>query len=237
MTDPTVDKDVIFASDPRATRTTAPRRPSPRSTSRTRSARPTGWRSSPACASTASSSTSTTCAPASDRLQPQGRAVVAAPRPDPQADATICRSTPATAAPICRSRATSSAASTSTTVGAEARAVRQLRDRREVGADRRPARDRGGLPARPHQHARDRPADAADRPDRRAAQQGHRARAGAEHQRPLAGLGGLCAGRRRRSPRPPRLRRRAATCRWSRATASRCGTATTCRTHSASASA
>ena len=39
---------------------------------------------------------------------------------------------------------------------AEARAVRQLRGRREVGGARRPARDRRHLPARPHQHPRDR---------------------------------------------------------------------------------
>ena len=67
-------------------------------------------RSSPACASTASSSTSTTSAVDGSRFQPHRRAVVAAPRPDLQAAATICRSMPATAAPICRSRATSSAA-------------------------------------------------------------------------------------------------------------------------------
>ena len=44
------------------------------------------------------------------RVRPPRQSVVAAARPDPEADSTICRSTPATAGPTCRSRATSSAA-------------------------------------------------------------------------------------------------------------------------------
>ncbi len=117
---------------------------------------------------------------------------------------------------------------TSTTRELKPERFDNYRDRREVGADRRPARDRRRLSARPHQHARARSGRRQrDRPDRRAAQQGHRARARAEHQRPLAGLGRLCAaeggdhqdhGRRARGPR------RAV---GARATASRCGTATT----------
>ena len=107
---------------------------------------------------------------------------------------TICRSTRATAARICRNRATSSAASTYDHRRAEARAVRQLRGRREAAAARRPARDRGHLPARPHQHPRDRSAQPdAHRADRRAAQPRARARARAQRHQPLADLGRLCA--------------------------------------------
>ena len=46
----------------------------------------------------------------------------------------------------------------STHRSAEARAVRQLRNRRQMGADRRPAGHRRPLPARPHQHPRADPA-------------------------------------------------------------------------------
>ena len=114
-------------------------------------------------------------------------------------------------------------------LGAEARAVRQLRSRREMGAARRAARDRRGLPARPHQHARRQPRRQRHlRAERRAAQPRARARARAQRHQPLADLGRLRAaeGRPSRARRPP-ARAAAAKCRWCRATASRCGTATT----------
>ena len=172
----------------RATPTTASQPTSPPSTRRTRSARPTGSRSSPACASTASGSTSTTCAPparSSAAATICGRRASAwcSSRPaDLSLYASYSRSYPAAVGrPVQRPD--------SITDGLEARAVRQLRGRREVGAARRAARDRGALPARPQQHPRDRPArSVTDGADRQAAQPRARTRPRAQRHQPLDGV-------------------------------------------------
>ena len=159
------------------------------------------------------------------RLQPHGHFVVAAARPDPQAPATISRSTRASAAPICRNRATSSAGSPRPPIELKPERF----DNYELGAKWEPIEGLLATAAvyqldRTNTQARDPLTSRSSSPAPSAAGASSlgwsAASATAGRSRPAM------RGRRRRSPRPPRPLRRDATCRSSRATASRCGTAT-----------
>ena len=165
-------RDVDLRADRRATRTTASRRRSPRLTSRTRSGPPNGSRSSPACASTASRSTSTISAPsaaassAAATISGRRASAWSSSRPTTVALRQLQPLLPAAVGrPVQRPRPTSP------------KALKPERfDNYEIGAKwelaRRAARDRGRLPARPQPTpARPIPIDPdAHRADRRAAQ-------------------------------------------------------------------
>ena len=107
---------------------------------RTRSGRPTGWRSSPAFASTASISTSTTCAAPRgkfsrrDNLWSPRLGLILKPTEDLSFYASYSRSY--------LPQSGDQFSGLDDVPGAQARAVRQLRDRRQVGGARRPARHR-----------------------------------------------------------------------------------------------
>ena len=206
--------------------------------SRTRSAPPTGSRSSPGCASTASRSTSTTCAPLGggefgrrDHLWSPRLGLVLKPTDDLSFYASYSRS-------YLPQSGDQFSGLTDVTDGLKPERF----DNYEVGAKweildgllATAAR----LPARPHQHPRDRPQrPVAHRPDRRPAQPRARARPRTQRHQPLADLGRLYAaegGDHRDHHRRAQGPRGAA---GARATASRCGTATTSPSSSASASA
>ena len=235
ITDPTVDADVVFAPDRR-------RRRQPRQGHRRRRLHPgpdppvaTGSRSSPACASTASGSTSTICAPRPgefsrrDNLWSPRLGLVLKPTPDLSLYASYSRS-------YLPQSGDQFSSLTDVTEGLKPERF----DNYEVGAKWEVI---DGLLATAALYQLDRantratdPRSDPDRADRQAAQPRTRARARAQRDQPLAGFGRLHAaeGRDRQTTTP---RRRDARCRWSRATASRYGTATTSPRRSASASA
>ena len=188
---------------------------------------PTGWRSSPGCASTASGSTSTTCALGSgefsrrDNLWSPRLGLILKPSDDLSLYASYSRSY------------LPQSGDQFSSLDRRTDGLKPERfDNYEIGAKWEVI---DGLLAtaalyrldRTNTRATDPDRSAAHGADRRAAQPRPRARARAQRHQPLADLRRLHAAEGRDQQDDDGRARRAARCRWSRATASRCGTATT----------